>query len=189
MRAELDMIGTKDNAILRRAKPEDFSQIDEITIICYTPIHESWVAMQGEEIAAALKDPDKTWTERKTGQNHALFSEHPEWVWVLELNSKIIGFVTFKIIDIPAGNLGIIENNGVLPEYSGKGWGKFMYRHVLNYFRNQGLYVAFVETGLDDPHIPARRAYEAVGFDRSAPVVYYWQDLRNKNPGSVLDER
>ncbi|MHA1290107.1 MAG: GNAT family N-acetyltransferase, partial [Candidatus Thorarchaeota archaeon] len=83
--------------------------------------------------------------------------------------------------------LGIIDNNGILPQFAGKGLGKFMYRHVLDYFRKEGLNVAFVETGLDDPHIPARKAYEGVGFDRSAPVVYYWQDLRTDNPGSHLD--
>lgn len=185
-RAEFNMIGKKDGAILRQALPEDIPRIDEITIVCYTAIHESWISMQGEEIYEALRDPDKTWDERKTGQNHELFAEHPEWVWVLEMDSQIIGFVSFKIIDITAGKkLGIIENNGVLPKHTGKGWGKFMYRHVLDYFRDYGLQVAFVETGLDDPHNPARKAYEAVGFDRMAPVAYYWQDLRKDNPGSI----
>ena len=114
------MIGTKDNAVLRLALPEDMPQIDEITIVCYTAIHESWVAMQGEEIYEALRETDKTWEERKTGQNHELFAEHPEWVWVLEIDSQIIGFVTFKIIDIVAEKkLGIIENNGVVPEHAG----------------------------------------------------------------------
>lgn len=184
------MIGTKDDAVLRLARPEDIPRIDEITIVCYTAIHESWVTMQSEEIYEALRDPDRTWEERKTQQNHELFGEHPEWVWVLEMDSQIIGFVTFKIIDIVAGKkLGIIENNGVVPEHVGNGWGKFMYRHVLDYFRDYGLQVAFIETGLDDPHIPARKAYEAVGFDRMASVAYYWQDLRKNNPGSIPEEK
>ncbi|MGY5881861.1 MAG: hypothetical protein RTV31_16545, partial [Candidatus Thorarchaeota archaeon] len=33
----------------------------------------------------------------------------------------------------------------------------------------------------------ARKAYEGVGFDRSTPVVYYWQDLRKNNSGSNPD--
>ena len=60
-----------------------------------------------------------------------------------------------------------------------------MYRHVLHRFRELGLRFAHVDTGLDDAHIPARRAYEAVGFDRTVPDVDYWQDLRE--PG--LDGR
>jgi ribosomal protein S18 acetylase RimI-like enzyme len=141
--------------------------------------------MQSEAISEALRDPGMTWQERKIKQNHDLFAEHPEWVWVLEQNSSIIGFVTFKIIR--ERGLGIIENNGVLPQYAGKGLGKFMYRHVLGYFRKEGLNVASVETGLDDPHIPARKAYEGVGFDRSTPIVYYWQDLRKNNSSSNPD--
>jgi predicted RNA methylase len=62
-----------------------------------------------------------------------------------------------------------------------------MYRHVLNFFRTQGLRFAYVDTGLDDAHVPTRRAYEAVGFDRPVPVVEYWQDLSHHNPGSEPD--
>jgi len=175
----------KDGLVLRQAQLGDMSSIDEITIICYTAIAESWIEMQSEAITEALRDPSMTWQERKIKQNHDLFGEHPEWVWVLERDSTIIGFVTFKI-NFDRG-LGIIDNNGVLPEFAGKGIGKFMYRYVLDYFRREGLNVAFVETGLDDPHIPARKAYEGVGFDRSTPVVYYWQDLRKKNSGSTPD--
>ena len=179
------VIVEKDGLVLRQAQLSDMSSIDEITIICYTPIAESWIEMQSESISEALRDPNMTWQERKKKQNHDLFSEHPEWIWVLEQNSKLIGFVTFKI-NFERG-LGTIDNNGILPEFAGKGLGKFMYRHVLDYFRKEGVNVAFVETGLDDPHIPARKAYEAAGFDRSASIVLYWQDLRKDNAGSHLD--
>ena len=179
------ILAEQDNLVLRTATLEDFHWIDKITIICYTAIHESWVKMQSEAISEALRDPSMTWQEQKTKQNHDLFGEHPEWVWVLEQNSDIIGFVTFKINY--ERSLGIIDNNGVLPQYAGKGLGKFMYRYVLDYFRKEGLNIAFVETGLDDPHIPARKAYEGVGFDKSTPTVYYWQDLRKNNTGSLPD--
>ena len=175
----------KDGLIIRQAQLSDMSSIDEITIICYTAIAESWTEMQSKGISEALRDSSMTWQERKTKQNHDMFAEHPEWVWVLEQNSTIIGFITFKI-NFNRG-LGIIDNNGVLPEFAGKGLGKFMYRYVLDYFRKEGLNIAFVETGLDAPHIPARKAYEGVGFDRSTPVVHYWQDLRKKNSGSTPD--
>jgi hypothetical protein len=62
-----------------------------------------------------------------------------------------------------------------------------MYRHVLDRFRTLGLRFAHVDTGLDDAHIPARRAYEAAGFDRQVPTVEYWQDLSRHNPGSSAE--
>ena len=45
--------------------------------------------------------------------------------------------------------------------------------------QNRDLYARHPE-GLDDAHIPARRAYEAVGFDRPVPGVEYWQDLSER---------
>ena len=45
------------------------------------------------------------------------------------------------------------------------------------------------DTGLDPAHIPARKAYEGVGFDRQIPSVEYWQDLGRNNPGSVPERK
>jgi hypothetical protein len=39
------------------------------------------------------------------------------------------------------------------------------------------------EARTEDAHARARRAYEAVGFDRQVPAVEYWQDL-SRRPGS-----
>lgn len=177
------MIAEFDGLALRTAKISDLPRIDEITIICYTAIHDSWFEMQGKAIYTHLKNSDQTWEERKTKQNRDLFEEYPDWLWVLETPDEIVGFVSFKLY--PDHNLGVIENNGILPSFAGRGLGKEMYRHVLHYFRKQGIKVAHVETGLDAPHIPARRAYEAVGFDRSAPVVFYWQDLTEEKAESL----
>jgi N-acetylglutamate synthase-like GNAT family acetyltransferase len=179
-------IAERNGTILRYAQQEDMPQIDRITAICYKAIHESWVALQSEEIYNTLRNPTVSWEDRKAAQNHERFEEHPEWVWVLENDGGIYGYVTFKIND--ERTLGIIENNGILPEYAGKGWGKYMYRHVLQYLREHDVRVAMVETDLDDSHIPARKAYEGVGFDRHTPIVLYWQDLEKNNPGSVPDE-
>lgn len=177
------IITEKDEFILRQAKTEDMPRIDEITIICYTPIHESYKSMLGEDCYEAVRhEPHLTWKERKVGQNHRLFKEHPDWIWVLENNDKIIGYVTFMLF--PKQNYGHIDNNGVDPEYAGKGWGTFMYRQMLQFFRNQGLRYAHVDTGLDDAHIPARKAYEAVGFDRQVPIIEYWQDLSKNDERS-----
>lgn len=180
------IITTRDDVILRYARDEDMPGIDEITITCYRPIWESYVEMLGRECYEAVRhDPELTWEERKNRQNHSLYQEHPEWLWVLDKNGEVIGYVTFRLI--PEKNMGLIANNGVHPGHTGHGWGKFMYRHVLQHFRESGMRFAFVDTGLDDAHIPARRAYEAVGFDRQVPVVEYWQDLDRHNSGSEPD--
>ena len=177
------IITEKEGVVLRLAREADLARVDEITIICYTPIAESYISLLGPECYEVVKhDPHLTWQERKTGQVHRLFGQHPEWLWVLEKAGLVIGFIMFYLI--PDQGYGHIDNNGVHPDYAGQGWGTFMYRHVLAHFRQQGLRFAHVDTGLDPAHIPARRAYESVGFDRQVPTVEYWQDLAKNNPGS-----
>jgi ribosomal protein S18 acetylase RimI-like enzyme len=145
-------------------------------VICYAPIQASYVAMLGEECYDAVRhEPELTWKQRKIAQNRRLYDRNPDWLWVLDDAGTIFGFVSFWLV--PEQHYGHIDNNGVHPDRAGQGWATFMYREVLAYFRRQGLRFAHVDTGLDDAHIPARRAYEAVGFDRSVPTVEYWLDL------------
>ncbi len=177
------VVKAQGDVVLRRARDEDLPRVDEITVICYTPIQQSYIAMLGEECYETVRhNPEITWEERKIRQNRRLYDEHPDWVWVLEEKGKVFGFVTFYLV--PEEGYGHIDNNGVHPDYAGKGWGQYMYRYVLQHFRDEGYRYAHVDTGLDPAHIPARRAYEAVGFDRQVPTVEYWQDLDQRNPGS-----
>ena len=139
------------------------------------------MAMLGEDAYEAVRsEPELTWEERKCAQNRRLFDSHPDQVWVLERDGDVFGYVSFWLF--PERNYGHIDNNAVRADEAGQGWGTFMYSCVLDYFRDLGLRFAHVDTGLDDAHIPARRAYEAVGFDRAVPSVDLWQDL-SPSPG------
>jgi ribosomal protein S18 acetylase RimI-like enzyme len=178
------IVAAKDGAILRHAQDDDLEVVDALTVESYGPIQESYVAMVGAECYEAVRlEPELSWEERKIQQNRRLYEEHPDWIWVLDEADDVFGFVSFWLL--PA--YGHIDNNGLRADRVGQGWATFMYRHVLDHFRAQGLRFAHVDTGLDDAHIPARRAYEATGFDRQVPTVDYWQDLSLENPGSTLD--
>jgi hypothetical protein len=88
------IIAEGEGVVLRHAHQNDFPKIDEITIICYANIQASYVAMLGEECYQAVRhNPELTWQERKTGQVHRLFAEHPEQVWVLDKAVEVFGFV------------------------------------------------------------------------------------------------
>jgi ribosomal protein S18 acetylase RimI-like enzyme len=157
-----------------------------ITITCYAPIVASFVEIVGADgVRGIYGNPDFDWQARKTKQVRDLYQEHPDHVWVLEEAGQVFGYVTFDLV--PGRSVGFFDNNGVLPEKRGQGWGTFMYRQVLQHFREQGIRFVFVETDLDEPHAPARHAYEAVGFDRQQRIVIYRQDLERHNPGSELE--
>jgi len=178
------IIGRRQGVILRLATEEDLDAIDRLTVEAYGPIQDSFVSMLGEDCYEATRpEPEMSWDERKTKQNRELFAAHPDQLWVLDREGDVFGFVSFWVFT--AQSYGHLDNNAVRAEHAGQGWATFMYRHVLDHLRHRGLRYAHVDTGLDDAHIAARRAYEAVGFDRTVPEVHYWQDLTARNPGST----
>jgi ribosomal protein S18 acetylase RimI-like enzyme len=178
------VIATKGAVVLRHAGDDDLVTVDALTIGSYRPIFESYVAMLGADCYEAVRlEPGLTWEQRKIQQNRRLYDEHPDWLWVLEEEGDVFGFVSFWLV--ADKSYGHIDNNGLSADRVGQGWATFMYRHVLDHFRKRGLRFAHVDTGLDHAHIPAWRAYGAVGFDRSVPTVEYWQDLSLGNPGSA----
>jgi len=178
------IIGHREGAVLRVAMEADLGTVDRLTVAGYRGIQESFVSMLGEACYETTRpQPELGWDERKTKQNRDLFAEHPDRLWVLDRESDVFGYVSFWIF--PAQSYGHIDNNAVRSDQAGQGWATFMYRHVLDHFRARGLRFAHVDTGLDDAHVAARRAYEAVGFDRTVPEVHYWQDLAALNPGST----
>jgi len=178
------VVATKGAAVLRHAGEDDLAAVDALTVESYRPIFDSYLQLLGEDCYEAVRlEPELTWEERKIGQNRRLYDQHPDWLWVLDEDSDVFGFVSFWLV--PEKSYGHLDNNGVHPDRAGEGWATFMYRHVLDHLRALGLRFAHVDTGLDDAHVPARRAYEAVGFDRAVPGVEYWQDLSSRNPGST----
>ena len=177
------VVATRDGVALRVARDDDLPAVDRLTVTCYRSIHASYVEMLGEELYETVRhQPELTWEEHKIRQNRDLYADRPEQVWVLDDDGDVFAFVTFWLFT--ERQYGHIDNNGVRPDRAGAGWATFMYRQVLERFRVLGLRYAHVDTGLDEAHTSARRAYQAVGFDRAVPGVEYWQDLAARNPGS-----
>ena len=172
----MTIIQHRGEAVLRTATDADLPALDHIAIACWTPIYASSQELLGDEIYAAAHGGPDDWQANKCGQVRNHFANHPESLWVVaEPAGEPFAFITFRTDG--GRSLGVIGNNGVHPERAGQGWGTFMYRAVLAHFKNLGLQAAQVFTGLDDAHAPARRAYEAAGFDHQTRHVHFWLDL------------
>ena len=100
--------------------------------------------------------------------------KNPENGLVCEADGRIVGFATFAL---GANRIGTICNNGADPEAHVFGVGRTMYREILRIFREKGMLAACVNTGLSEEFLPARRAYEKSGFDRSLCSVTYYMEL------------
>lgn len=169
-------IQRRGEVVLRTTTEADLPALDQIAIACWRPIYASTREQLGDELYTAVHGGPDDWQAGKCDQVRRHFAHAPDRTWVVaQGDSEPFAFITFNVD--PERGLGVIGNNGVHPEHAGRGWGTFMYRAVLAHFQELGLRVAQVMTGLDDAHAPARRAYEAAGFDHRTDHCHYWLDL------------
>ena len=150
------------DCLIRPLRPEDIPRIEDIAVAAWTPIYEHFQQLQREAHGVVAR-PARL--EGKRQQVHDFATSHPDCVLVTELGGAVVGFITYTLDR--ETRIGVIGNNAISPEHTGKGIGTRQYTKVLEVFREQGMSFAAVSTGLVDAHAPARRAYEKAGF---APV-------------------
>lgn len=153
--------------MIRNYIQNDLSAIIRISNAAYSNIYKAMRNELGDEIFQIIvPNPDTC----KGLQVIEQIKAHPEWVMICEEQEQVVGFFTYQL----TGEIAIISNNAVDPECGFKGIGQQMYQAALTHFRNQGIKVVKVTTGLNEAHAPARRAYERAGFSiKNESVVYY----------------
>lgn len=159
---------------IRPATPEDSARCQQIAAAAWEPIYASSRAALGDDIYTQLH-PDGL--ASKARQIAAAFAAHLDHILVAcdPSTKEVLGFATFRLDH--ERKVGEIGNNAVDPACRGRGIGTQLYEHVLARFRQEGMTVARVTTGLDDAHAPARTAYQKVGFQRATQSVTYFQKL------------
>ena len=151
-------------------KEEHLERAGDIAIAAWTPIRAEFRKCLGDEI---YESQFTGWQEEKRrGVCTGLMRGRG---YVAMLGDKVVGFIYYAVNE--ATKTGEICGNAVDPEIRGKGIGPKMYEFVLNKMREEGMIYATVVTGLDDGHIPARRAYEKAGFKENLPSIRYYQKL------------
>ncbi len=156
---------------IRSYRKADQGRALEVCIAAFTPIHEGFRAALGEKV---FELQYRDWKEQYAKTFADLPDELTE-VYVAEENGTLIGFV-FTVLN-PALKTGEIGLNAVDPEFQGKGVGKAMYEFALERLKARGAEIAYVGTGGDAAHLPARKAYEAIGFDKVLPAMHYFKVL------------
>lgn len=95
-------------------------------------------------------------------------------VWVTELDTVVTGFVAARLDH--QESMGEIYMIAVDPAYQRNGVGSRLMSYALQWFKDNGMALAMVETGGDPGHAPARRAYEQAGFVH-LPLARYFKKL------------
>jgi RimJ/RimL family protein N-acetyltransferase len=164
--------------MVRPYRTEDLPTLIAIADAAFAPI---W-RMYRENLGAELADIEFPNCDTAIGRNVSNHAQHyPDWMLVYEFDGKPVGFVTFMLK--PEKRLGILDDNGVHPDYQGRGFATELHRAALGYMKDHGMRYVRVLTGLDPAHAPARRAYEKAGFDLQKPDVTYYADLTTWKPG------
>lgn len=158
--------------VIRPAEARDRDPILDLSIRAWTPVFETgrpemlhyvfdafypegWEARQRADIAAVLED----------GEAETFVAEEAE---------HMVGFVTLR--RHPEDRMGEINVIAVDPEAQGRGIAARLIAYAEDRLRAEGFEIIMVETGGDSGHAPARRAYEASGFEQW-PVARYFKKL------------
>ena len=166
-------MGQPSRLEIRPYTDADYERVLAICIAAFEPIHQGFEAALGRQVFD-LQYND--WKERYADTIRTIAPDDEKIkVYVAALDGSVAGFI-FLLIDAKrkTGELGL---NAVDPPMQGRGIGRAMYEFAFAKLKEHGALIACVGTGGDDAHGRARRAYEAVGFDRGIPGIYLFKSL------------
>lgn len=152
--------------------PDDRQAVVNLAIEAWTPVF----ARTREDVPRFVYDtfyPDG-WEVRQRNDVATLLDTEPQNIWLARLGRVPVGFVGVRIH--AADRMGEIYILAVSPAHQRKGIGRRLMRFAEDRIRASGMTMIMVETIGDAGHAPARRAYEAFGFQRW-PVARYFKEL------------
>lgn len=156
---------------VRAYREDDWGAILDICLLAFTPIHESFETLLGQELFR-LVYPD--WKLSHERYLRSLTETDRDKLFVAEENGSIVGFIHYELdANRESGKIGL---NAVHPAHQRKGVATQMYSYVLNLMRAARINYVHVDTGGDSSHVPAQRAYEKFGFV-PIPLLHYYKRL------------
>jgi len=140
----------------------------KITFTSIAGEKEGTIARLLQKSYAALLATDPIWQSECANweQYDKEVFDNPETVgsciFLTRLDGDIVGFASWDPRQCP--EYGIIGHNCVLPEFRGRGFGKYQIDEVLRRLRALGTRKANVSTNDHPFFLPAQRMYMACGF-------------------------
>lgn len=114
------------------------------------------------------------WQARQTADVGRLLDSEAENVWLAIQEGDLAGFIGLRLH--PADQMGEVAIVAVSPDRQRQGIGRQLMEFAERHIRGRGLRMVMVETVGDSGHAPARRAYEALGYE-PWPVARYFKPL------------
>lgn len=157
--------------LIRVMQASDLETIMLFTVRAFVPVFESFKKIMGDDVFPIVY-PDGVDGQRKVVQELVDNEEYEHWV--MDNDGKAVGYLVTHINrDSEVGEIVYLV---VDPNYHKQGIATALNRHAIDLMKEAGMKVATVSTGGDISHLPARQAYEKVGF-QPFPNIWYYQSL------------
>jgi ribosomal protein S18 acetylase RimI-like enzyme len=157
-------------AWIRSFADSDIEQIVELSLLAWDPAFESMEKVLGLRIFRLIW-PD--WRKSQAeGVERACRATDKYHTLVAELDDRVVGFIAYEL----KGETGEVVLLAVHPEFQKRGIATQLNRATLDAMKAAGMKMAVAETGGEEGHAPARRAYEKAGYT-GLPIVRYFKAL------------
>jgi GNAT superfamily N-acetyltransferase len=155
---------------IRPFAESDIAEIVELSLLAWAPVFESFEKVLGPHIFPILY-PD--WRRSQAdGVEGACRATDKYHTLVAELGGRVVGFIAHEL----KGETGEVVLLAVHPELQKRGIATQLNQAALDAMKAAGMKMAVAETGGDEGHAPARRAYEKAGYT-GLPLVRYFKAL------------
>lgn len=158
---------------VRELAEEDVEAVVELAVRIWEPVFASVNGAVGPELALLLHGED--WREHQAADTRRIVTGtgagSRAWVAVDEARG-VVGFSAAAVVD-PDRAIGEVRIVGVAPEVQRSGLGAELTRTASDWLRSAGMRVAYVSTGGDSGHAPARALYERLGYTLFPSAQYF----------------
>ena len=158
---------------IREYRPGDDEPIVELSLRAWEPVFGSVAAELGPELNTLLHGED--WRDHQEREVRETLARDGMRTWVADEDGRVAGFVSAAVVD-PRRLIGEIAMLAVDPASQRRGIGAALTEVATAWLRECGMRVAFLGTGGDEGHAPARRLYDRAGFT-CFPVTQYFKAL------------
>jgi GNAT superfamily N-acetyltransferase len=162
---------------IRRVDHGDRDAVLALAARAWEPVFDSVNGVLGPDLARRLHGDD--WRVRHSGEVADILDSETTMTWVAEIDGQIVGFASARIVDHDR-RIGEINILRVDPRAQRSGVGAELIRRAESWLREENAGVAYVDTGGDPGHAPARRLYEQQGY-QPFPIVQYYKVLGSKD--------
>jgi GNAT superfamily N-acetyltransferase len=161
---------------IRSANSDDHEALVALALRAWDPVFASVNAVLGDELARLLHGED--WRDHHSAEVREILGSDSIMTWVADVEGRPVGFAAARVVD-PARRVGEVRIIGVDPTAQRQGIGRALIRHAEAWLHEQGMVVAFIGTGGDPGHAPARNLYRSMGY-RLFPSAQFFRVLADE---------